>query len=102
VDVAIEWVGVHGRARRAASEGVDVFRQPERDEFIRMSNGKLSDQDGIDERVDRRIGADAESEATDDERRKGRVATNRAQRVAEVLPKFVNHEARQRDNSCRP
>jgi hypothetical protein len=57
----------------------------EDDEAIRAGIGQRAEQDGLDDREDRGVGADAERERQQRGDRKARLAAEQATRVAKVI-----------------
>ena len=60
--------------------------------LIRMRIGKRAKEDGIDDREDGGIGADAEGESKNRDKSKARRLAESSQRVADVLAERLKHE----------
>ena len=90
-----------GERRRPFVEGVDgpqrphdtrpftAIRVPESDEAVRLGDRQPLYQDGVREREDRRVRADAEDQRGDRDAREQRTSPQSADGVADVLPELV-------------
>jgi hypothetical protein len=66
-NVAIEWHRDEIEARRAVGRRADPGRIANRDELLRVTDGKRTHDNGIDEREDGGVCTDAERQSHDDD-----------------------------------
>ena len=89
--IAVERIGEEVCSRSALRQRVDARREPDRHELLRVTDGKLTNQDRVDEGEDRGVRADANREGAHDDRGEADVAAQRAKCVHQVLSKLGHH-----------
>src|SRR4029079_15398237 len=74
---------------RAMAARIDVAGIPDDNEWIGIRNRQLANENGVDQRINGRVRADAERQSAADQRRQERVSSQRAEAEGNILPQLA-------------